>query len=70
MFLLLYLSAAALYCTWAVNYSTAVAQRFLIISPAYVFEEVEISKWNAKQDQSGLILTLRQSSLLLTVFHN
>lgn len=38
-----------------------------IISPAHVFEEVEVSQPNAKQDLLGLSLGLRQFSLLLTV---
>lgn len=41
-----------------------------IISTAHVFEEVEVSQPNAKQDLSGLSPGLRQSSLLLTLFHN
>lgn len=60
-------SAAALLYGGAVKYSTAEAQYNL---PAHVFEEVEISPTNAKQDLSGLRSSLRQSSLLLTVFHN
>lgn len=41
-----------------------------IISTAHVFEEVEVSQPNAKQDLSGLSPGLKQSSLLLTLFHN
>lgn len=55
-------------CTWALTYSTVEAQKASIISPAHVFEEVEVSQLNAKQDLSGLSLLLRQFSLLLTLF--
>lgn len=41
-----------------------------IISPAHVFEGVEVSQPNAKQDLLGLSLGLRQFSLLLTLFQN
>lgn len=58
------------HCTWALMYSTAEAQKAPIISPACVFEEVEVSQLNAKQDLSGLSPGLRQFILLLTLFQN
>lgn len=58
------------YCTWALKYSTAEAQKAPIISPTHVFEGLEVSQLNAKQDLSGLSAGLRQFSLLLTLFQN
>lgn len=58
------------YCTCALKYSTAEAQKAPIISPAHVFEGLEVSQLNAKQDLSGLRAGLRQFSLLLTLFQN
>lgn len=55
-------------CTWAPEYSTAKAQKAPIISPAYMFEEVEVSQLNAKQDLQGLSPGLRRFSFLLTLF--
>lgn len=48
-----------------VQYSAA--QKAPIISPAHVFEEVEVAQLNAKQDLSGLKPSMRQFSLLLTI---
>lgn len=58
------------YCTCALTYSTAEPQKAPIIPPAHVFEEVEVSQRNVKQDLLGLSLGLRQFSLLLTLFRN
>lgn len=58
------------YCTWALTYSTAAAQKAPIISPAHVFEEVDGFQLNAKQDLLGLSPGLRKCSLLRALFHN
>lgn len=57
------------YCTFALKYSTSEAPKAPIISP-HVFEEVEVSQLNAKQDLLGLSPGLRQFSLLLTPFQD
>lgn len=57
------------YCTCALKYSTSEAPKAPIISP-HVFEEVEVSQLNAKQDLLGLSPGLRQFSLLLTRFQD
>ena len=58
------------YCTWALKYNTAEAQKAPIIFPAHVFEAVDGAQLNAKRDPSGLSLDWKQFSLLLTLFHS
>lgn len=63
-----HISPAAALLYMALTYSTAQAHQAHIISPAHVFEEVEVSQLNAKQDLLGLSPGLRPFSLLLTLF--
>ena len=65
-----HISPAAALLYMALTYCTAQAHQTPIISPAHVFEEVEVSQLNAKQDLLGLSPGLRQFSLLLTLFQN
>lgn len=55
-------------CGFEAHYSTV--EKAPIISPAHVFEEVEVGQQNAKHDLSGLKLSVRQFSLLLILFLN
>lgn len=57
--------AALQYMGSEVQYSTP--QKAPIISPVHVFEEVEVAQLNAKQDLSGLKVSMRQFSFLLTI---